>query len=112
MTKKSPYSIIKNRRVTEKSRVLENLPHSTSNRCTSRCTTPKVVIDVYPSANKCEIARAVEEIYADKKVKVLSVNTVTIKSKQRRVRGRLGMTPGGKKAIVTFMPGNAIDEQV
>lgn len=112
MTKKSPYSIIKSRRMTEKSRVLENLQHSTSNRCTTRCKTPKVVFDVYPSANKCEIARAVEEIYADKKVKVLSVNTVTIKPKQRRVRGRLGMTPGGKKAIVTFSPGNAIDEQV
>jgi large subunit ribosomal protein L23 len=111
-TKKSPYSIIKSRRMTEKSRVLENLQHSSSNVCTSRCKTPKVVFNVFPSANKREIARAVEEIYAEKKVKVLSVNTVSIKPKQRRVRGRLGMTASGKKAIVTLMPGNAIDEQV
>lgn len=112
MTKKSPYAIIKSRRMTEKSRVLENLQHSTSNRYTSRCKTPKLVFDVYPCANKREIARAIEEIYADKKIKVLSVNTVTIKPKERRVRGRLGMAPGGKKAIVTLSPGNAIDEQV
>lgn len=112
MTKKSPYSIIKNRRMTEKSLVLENLQHSASNRSVSRCKTPKAVFDVYPCANKREIAQAIEEIYADKKVKVVSVNTVTIKPKQRRVRGRLGMTAGGKKAIVSFQPGNAIDEQV
>ncbi len=111
-TKKSPYSIIKSRRMTEKSRVLENLQHSASNRSASRCKTPKVVFNVFPSANKREIARAVEEIYAEKKVKVLSVNTVVIKPKQRRVRGRLGMTAGGKKAIVTLKPGTAIDEQV
>jgi len=112
MTKKSPYSIIQSRRMTEKSRVLENLQHSNSNRCTSRCKTPKAVFNVAPDANKCEIARAIEEIYAEKKVKVLSVNTVTVKSKQRRVRGRLGMTARGKKAIVTFAPGSTIDEQV
>lgn len=112
MTKQTPYSIIKSRRVTEKSRVLESLQHSTSNRCTSRCKSPKVVFNVYPSANKRQIAKAVEEIYADKNVKVQSVNTVSVKSKWRRVRGRLGKTARGKKAIVTLQPGNAIDEQV
>jgi large subunit ribosomal protein L23 len=112
MTKKSPYAIIQSRRMTEKSRVLENLQHSASNPSVSRCKTPKVVFNVDPSANKKEIAKAIEEIYSEKKVKVLSVNTVTIKPKQRRVRGRLGMTAGGKKAIVTLQPGNSIDEQV
>lgn len=112
MTKKSPYSIIKNRRMTEKSRMLENLQHSTKNRSVSRCKTPKYVFDVDPRANKHEIAQALEEIYAEKKIQVLQVNTVSVKAKQRRVRGFLGMTSSGKKAIVTLQPGQTIDEQV
>ena len=112
MTKQSPYAIIKNRRMTEKSRVLENLQNAASNPSVSRCKTPKYVFDVDIKANKQQIAQAIEEIYADKKVKVLSVNTVTIKPKQRRVRGFLGMTVNGKKAIVTLAPGNMIDEPV
>ncbi len=111
MTHKSPYAIIKSRRTTEKSRMLENLQHATSNLSIRRCTTPKIVFNVHPSANKREILRAFEEIYAHKNIKVLAVNTVTIKSKQRRVRGRLGRTAGGKKAIITLQPGSSIDEQ-
>ena len=98
--------------MTEKSRMLENLQNAASNRSVSRCKTPKYVFDVDCNANKQEIAQAIEEIYADKKIKVLSVNTVTIKPKARRVRGFLGKTMGGKKAIVTLSPGNTIDEQV
>ena len=112
MTKKSSYSILLSRRATEKSRVLENLQNANSNRSLARCKTPKVVFNVNPSATKQEIARAVEEIYADKKVKVLSVNTSSIKARQRRVRGRLGWTSAGKKAIVTLQPGTSIEEQV
>ena len=109
---KNPYQIVKGRRVTEKSRMLENLQHAKSNPSVSRCTSPKAVFDVHPSANKTQIAWAIEQIYAGLKVKVVSVNTVTIGSKQRRVRGRLGMTSAYKKAIVTFRPGDVIDEQV
>ncbi|MBF8263661.1 MAG: ribosomal protein [Parachlamydiales bacterium] len=112
MTKKSPYAIIKNRRMTEKSRMLENLQNASSNPSLSRCKTPKYVFDVDPLANKYEIASAIEEIYADKKIKVLQVNTATLKMKQRRVRGHAGMTAGGKKAVVTLQPGQTIDEPV
>ena len=110
MKKISPYSIILNRRVTEKTAMLERLQHATSNASVARCKTPKLVFDVDPRANKLEIARAVTEIYADRKIKVLSVNTVAVKSKPRRVRGRLGRTAAGKKAIVTLAPGNSIEE--
>lgn len=109
---KNPYQVIKGRRVTEKSRVLENLQHAKSNPSVSRCQSPKAVFDVHSEANKTEIAQAIEQIYAEKKVKVVSVNTVNVPSKQRRVRGHLGRTSGFKKAIVTFRPGDAIDEQV
>jgi large subunit ribosomal protein L23 len=107
---KSPYSIILKRRVTEKAAMLGRLQHAMSNLSVARCKTPKLVFDVDPRANKVEIAQAVEAIYADRKIKVLSVNTVSIKSKPRRVRGRLGRTAAGKKAIVTLAPGNSIEE--
>ena len=109
---KSPYEIVKRRRVTEKSRVLENLQYAKSNPSVSRCESPKAVFDVHPDANKTEIAWAIEQIHAEKKVKVVSVNTVNVGAKKRRVRGRLGMTAAFKKAIVTVRPGDAIDEKV
>lgn len=109
---KNPYQIVKGRRVTEKSRVLENLQNAKSNPSVSRCQSPKAVFDVHSSANKTQIAWAIEQIYAEKKVKVVSVNTVTTPPKQRRVRGHLGMTSAFKKAIVTFRPGDMIDEGV
>lgn len=109
---KNPYEIIKSRRLTEKSRVLENLQHAKSNPSVSRCQSPKAVFNVDRKANKTQIAWAIEQIYADKKVKVVRVNTVTIGPKPRRVRGYEGKTAGLKKAIVTFRPGDQIDEQV
>ena len=69
----NPYDIIKSRRLTEKSRVLENLQHAKSNRSLSRCQSPKAVFNVDIKANKAEIARAIEQIYAEKKVKVTAV---------------------------------------
>ncbi len=108
----NPYDIIKSRRITEKSRVLENLQHAKSNKSVSRCNTPKVVFNVDAKANKPQIAWALEQIYADKKIKVLAVNTINIGSKKRRVRGFLGNTSAYKKAVVTLRPGDSIDEQV
>lgn len=105
----NPYQIIKNQRVTEKSRVLQNLMNAKSNPSVSRCQSPKVVFDVDPKANKTEIAQAVEEIYKDKKVKVVKINTINVGSKQRRVRGFLGRTAAYKKAVVTFRPGDTIE---
>ncbi len=107
-----PFDIIKSRRLTEKSRVLENLQHSKSNVSVSRCNSPKAVFNVHQKANKTQIAWAIEQIYSEKKVKVVRVNTVTIKPKKRRVRGFLGKTAGLKKAVVTFRPGDNIEEQV
>ena len=108
----NPYEIIKSRRLTEKSRVLENLQHAKSNRSLSRCQSPKAVFNVDIKANKVEIAKAIELIYADKKVKVVRVNTITNKPKRRRVRGFEGQTARLKKAIVTFRPGDQIETVV
>jgi len=109
---KNPYDIIKSRRVTEKAQVLSQLHQAKSSKSLARCDTPKVVFNVDPKANKTEIAWAIEKIYADKKVKVIAVNTIRVAPKQRRVRGFTGMTAGFKKAIVTLRAGDTIDEQV
>lgn len=108
----NPYKIIKSRRLTEKSRVLENIQHAKSNRSIARCQTPKAVFNVHLKANKAEIKQAIEQIYADKKVKVTAVNTVIVGPKWRRVRGFEGQTASYKKAIVSFRVGDVIDEPV
>ena len=112
MLKKSPFDIILSKHITEKSRVLEQLQFNSSNPCVKKCDTPKYVFIVDKRANKQEIAKAIEEIYSDKKIKVVSVNTINIKPKPRRVRGRPGMKPGFKKAIVTLEAGDTIEEKV
>jgi large subunit ribosomal protein L23 len=112
MRKKTPYDIIKSRYVTEKSSVLQGLKENTSNKCVAACEAPKYVFLVDPKANKQEIALAIEQIYAEKSVKVKAVNTINTKPKKRRVRGKAGFKSGFKKAIVTFEKGDDIGETV
>lgn len=110
MIKKNPYDVIKSRYITEKAQVLGNLHKSESNVCVKRCNTPKYVFLVDRKANKIEIAKAVEEIYAGSNIKVIAVNTINCKQKTKTVRGRKGAKPAYKKAIVTLEAGDSIDE--
>ena len=112
MLKKTPYDIIKSRHVTEKARVLENLQFNQSNPCIKKCEAPKYVFLVDKRASKQEIAVALEEIYAEKSINVVAVNTSNYKQKPRSVRGRRGLKAGFKKAIVTLKKGQAIDDKV
>lgn len=112
MMKKSVYDIIKSRHVTEKAQVMEQLQFNASNPCVKKCNSPKYVFIVDRKANKREIADAIEEIYSERKIKVVSVNTITAKPKKRRVRGRPGLKSGFKKAIVTLEAGDSIEEKV
>ena len=66
----------------------------------------KYLFWVDKAANKIEIKKAVEEIY---KVKVKSVNTLTMRGKKKRVRFIEGKTPDWKKAVVTLKAGDKID---
>jgi len=66
----------------------------------------KVVFKVPLSANKKEIAIAVEALF---KVKVSKVNTILTKGKTKRFRGRMGTRVDVKKAIVTLEEGHSID---
>lgn len=66
----------------------------------------KVVFRVADNATKDEIAAAVEELF---KVKVTKVNTLILKGKTKRFRGRDGRRSDIKKAIVTLQEGHSID---
>lgn len=109
MTTKNPYHVVRQLYVTEKSMVLENLKSGKSNRSLERCKSPKYVFVVDKTATKADISDAIEEIYKDKNVKVVKVNTLHVKQKPRRVRGRSGMTGSFKKAVVTLQEGDSLD---
>ena len=59
----------------------------------------KYTFKVNKKATKVEIAKAVEKLFG---VKVLSVNTISVKGKQKRVGAHVGMTSDWRKAIVTI----------
>ncbi len=111
MNKKSPYDVVKSRYITEKAQVLGNLYKNESNASVKKCDTPKYVFLVDKKANKVEIAKAVEEIYAESKIKVIAVNTVNYKQKKKMVRGRVSFKPAYKKAVVTLKAGDVIDDK-
>ena len=66
----------------------------------------KVVFRVADDASKDEIAAAIEALF---NVKVTKVNTLNVKGKTKRFRGRLGRRSDVKKAIVTLADGQSID---
>lgn len=109
MVQKSPYQVVKHQYVTEKSMMLQILKTAESNPSLKRCKAPKYVFLVDRTANKIEIAKAVEEIYKDQDIKVVSVNTINVKAKPRRVRGRAGYKSAFKKAIVTLRDDDNLD---
>ena len=90
----NPYDIISKPVVTEKSVHLSNALN-------------QVTFRVHPDANKTQIKDAVEALF---KVKVKSVNTLNVRGKERRVRGRSpGLTSAWKKAIVSLVAGQKIE---
>ena len=59
----------------------------------------KYTFEVNKNATKIEIANAVEKLF---EVKVLKVNTISVKGKSKRVGYHTGKTSDWKKAIVTI----------
>ena len=66
----------------------------------------KYIFKVYFEASKGNIKRAIEDLY---KVKVVSVNTVSIPKKVRNYGRTPGWKSGFKKAIVTLNEGDKIE---
>ena len=59
----------------------------------------RYTFEVAKTANKIEIAKAIEEIFG---VKVAKVNTISMKGKKRRMGRFEGYTSDWKKAVVTL----------
>jgi len=66
----------------------------------------KYTFEVARKAPKEEIADAVEKLFG---VHVAKVNTMWVKSKNKRVRYQMGKTRTWKKAVVTLAPGEQIE---
>lgn len=66
----------------------------------------KIVFEVPLSANKKDIKEAVESLF---KVDVTKVNTIKVKGKTKRFRGKIGFRSDFKKAIVTLKDGQSVD---
>lgn len=80
---KSPYDIIVKPIITERSM--------------SGVADKKYVFEVARDANKIEVRDAVEKIFG---VKVLSVNTMNVQGKEKRMGVHVGRRPSWKKAII------------
>ena len=92
MREEELYDVIRAPLVTEKSTMV-----SESNQ---------VMFKVAMSATKPDIKEAVERLFS---VKVLAVNTLIRKGKNKRFRGVKGQQSDFKKAIVTLEEGQTID---
>jgi len=86
------YDVLRRPLVTEKSTVLAERN--------------KYCFEVARDANKAQIKEAVEKAF---KVKVASVNVMTVPGKMRRAGRQRGMTAPWKKALVTVEEGNKIE---
>ena len=69
-------------------------------------TQGKFAFEIARNANKREVKLAVEKAF---KVKVLTVNVLTVPGKTRRVGRRMVLTPSWRKAFVTLQPGDKIE---
>lgn len=75
-------------------------------KATDLAAKDKYVFKVYPTKNKKEIKKAVEDIYG---VSVISVNIINIPAKKRRLGKISGWRGGYKKAIVKIKKGQEIE---
>lgn len=92
----SPDTIIKEYRVTEKA--ADMAAH-----------TNKYTFEVFSTANRRQVASAVEKLFDVKVVRVNIINQRGKTKRNRMVRGRQGQTAAMKKAIVTLAEGESIE---
>jgi large subunit ribosomal protein L23 len=88
---------------------LENIiarPIVTEKSSAMKAEANKVVFNVDRHANKIEIRQAVEKLFS---VKVVEVNTMVFRGKQKRVGRSVGRKQNWKKAVVTLAQGTDLD---
>jgi large subunit ribosomal protein L23 len=82
-------------------------PSITEKNTQLRTAQNKYVFEVLPEATKPQIKEAVEKLFS---VKVLSVNTMVVKGKKKRVGRYMGYRSDWKKAIVKLAAGQTISK--
>ena len=75
-------------------------------KATSLSEQNKVTFKINKNASKKSSKKTIEKIF---KVKVIKINTINKKEKNKIVRGKLGKKRGFKKALVTLKKGQSID---
>ena len=65
----------------------------------------KYTFEVLPGVNKIEVKNAIEKLW---EVKVVKVNIINVRKKERRVGKYSGFKAGVRKAIVTLEKGQTI----
>ena len=78
----------------------------TTEKSTTLMAEGKYVFEVAKAANKIEIAKAISQIF---NVKVVSVNTVNVEGKVKRMGRSIGKRSDYKKAIVKLAAGETIE---
>ncbi|MHB1294515.1 MAG: 50S ribosomal protein L23 [Anaerolineae bacterium] len=86
------YEVLKRPIMTEKSSYMVDALH-------------RYTFEVDSRANKLQVRAAVETAFG---VKVVDVNLMTVRGKQRRLGRHVGHTSDWKKAVVTVAPGQTI----
>jgi large subunit ribosomal protein L23 len=101
---RSPAEVIHGPLVTERSYSLFQVNPRVS-------VVPRYTFKVALDATKPEIARALEDVYEAQGIKVIAVNTIRVRGKERRTnrRGVTGRKPDWKKAIVTLQEGQRLE---
>jgi large subunit ribosomal protein L23 len=92
MSREAMYDVVRSPVITEKATALSEFG--------------QMVFRVAHAATKPEIKAAVEGLFG---VKVLAVNTLVVKGKAKRFKGRPGQRSDVKKAVVKLAPGQTID---
>lgn len=82
-------------------------PSITEKNTSMRETQNKYVFEVTRTASKPEIKEAVEKLFA---VTVLSVNTILVKGKKKRMGRNVGYRSDWKKAIIRIQDGQTISK--
>jgi large subunit ribosomal protein L23 len=80
-------------------------PSITEKNTALRTSQNKYVFEVDPKAKKPEIKQAIEKVFS---VKVLSVNTMVVKGKFKRMGKHAGYQSDWKKAIIRLAEGQTI----
>ena len=103
---RAPEQIIKRPLLTEKGTRLKETGGQEEGALDPETLKSQLLFEVARDANKVEIRQAVEKLW---NVDVISVRTVVVRGKEKRMGRFLGRRSSWKKAVVTIAPGQNVE---